>query len=113
MPITYQKAFSDDQMISKNTSSDYNVNCLFYSDNQEILWQFLKESYIPDYEKMAQFGTIVVSSISALIKLYEILKDKKPHGIFKVEIVRLLNKHQFYEIQGFEGEIGDFEKMIE
>lgn len=90
-------------------SSEYTVNCLFYSENQNSLYGY-RELSEPSVGFVLDYNTIL-SSAGFLLTLYQIFKDKVGDKKFKLkQVVR--ENNNYYETS-FEGNIEQYKAMIQ
>lgn len=105
----YHDAFSSDQHLFRNLSSEYSIKCMFYSEDQKILQSAFLNATSADM--VILFGT-VVSTTACLIQIYQFLKKKIPSKRFKIKHVISMGD-LFYEFEEFEGSMGDYKKFLD
>jgi len=112
MPYHYYSGFSPDQDIFKDLALKPDVNCLFYSENQEEIIYRLQES--ANLEDILHFGEIVVI-ISQIIRFYIYLRDGNQikNKKFRIEKHIIHNDDIYWEIEGFEGDIEQYKEFIQ
>jgi len=101
----YRDVFKTDQDIFRDISSDYKINCLFYSEDQNVLWHFHEHAISTD--QILQLGSAVITTFGAIIELYKLLKDRTEGKKFRITHV-LSIKNFYYEMDEFEGTIDDY-----
>lgn len=105
----YHDAFSLDQRLLGGLSSEYNIKCLFYSEDQKILRSVFLNSISAD--AVILFGS-VISTATALIQIYEYLMKKIPDKKIKIKHV-ISEDDSFYEFEEFEGTMKDYKKFLD
>lgn len=106
----YSNSFHVDQDIFRDISNDYNTSCLFYSEDQDVVSRF-KECAIPA-DHILELGSAVISTIGAIIGLYNILKGQAHGKKFRIKHV-LSIKDTYYEMDEFEGDIEDYKAVLQ
>ncbi|MCX6684908.1 MAG: hypothetical protein NTZ37_09310 [Methanoregula sp.] len=111
MPLHIRKSFTGDQRAFYSLVSDPDVNCLFYSEEKNKI-PFYAEFSTPPPELILYFGTVIITSLAGLIKIYEFLKKEAPRHRFRIKHIIAI-KDDYYEMEEFEGSIEDYNKVYQ
>lgn len=106
----YCPAFSSDQQeFFRDLSSEFDINCKFFSEDQNKIICRFEESV--KLEVIIYLGS-VVSTIAGLLKIYDFLKTRlSSNNKFRItNIVRIGS--DYYENE-FEGTIDDYKSVVQ
>lgn len=105
----YHKAFSNDQNILRELSSESNTICLFFSEDQNSLECYITNATPIDY--VYQLGTLI-STISGLTQILEFFEKRMAKRKFRVKNVIRIEDGRYYEMTEFEGTIDDYRALV-
>lgn len=112
MPLHEREWFTGDQTVFAELVFDKKNNCFFYSEKQQSIKVFRQLS-APDLGSVLLFGSIVISTISGSISIYQFLKDKIGRkDKFRMRHV-IRKNNNYYEMNEFEGNIDDYKEAMQ
>lgn len=114
MPNYNNGSFNSDQRIFMEISRNYDINCRFYYGNPDpnVIQVYHEFSY-PSPDAIINLGIILISSVSGIMTICRFLTDKMSGRKFKIKHTLAVKNNNYYEMDGFEGTIEDYQTVIQ